>query len=141
MANRLIITGHGAYGSGVESTISLIAGNHEGVHFIDFPSGEGSEKLMSKYAHIAKSYPEDSLVFICDLLGGTPFKIAAELSVGKPHMAVVAGCNIGAILDAIMTKASMSVEEVAEGLVSGTQRSVVRFTMSANTVVADGDGL
>lgn len=129
MAIQLMIVGHGGYGSGIESTIALIAGPCEGVNFVDYPSGEDSVILKEKMEMILNAHAGDDCLFICDLLGGTPFKMAVELSLGHLGREVVAGCNVGAILEAILLKEQQDVQMLAQGLVETTRKSVVRFEL------------
>ncbi|NRW25558.1 mannose/fructose-specific phosphotransferase system component IIA [Clostridium beijerinckii] len=43
-------------------------------------------------------------------------------------MEVVAGCNIGAILEGILLKDSMEIAELADSVVNSTKDTAVRFT-------------
>ena len=56
-------------------------------------------------------------------------------------MEVVAGCNIGAILEGILLKDSMGIVELADSVVNATKDTAVRFTkVNIATNSADNNG-
>ncbi|GEP65458.1 hypothetical protein CBE01nite_32260 [Clostridium beijerinckii] len=127
MKTNIVIAGHGNYGTGVESSIKLLAGHNEGVEFIDFLEEDTDVTLKDKIINALVNNKADKNLFVCDILGGTPFKVCVELSYEKENMEVVAGCNIGAILEAILLKDSMGIAELADSVVNATKDTAVRF--------------
>lgn len=127
METNIIIVGHGNYGTGVESSIKLLAGYNEGVQFIDFLEEDTDVTLKEKISKAMAKNGASQTLFICDILGGTPFKVCVELAIDKENMEVTAGCNIGAILEAVLLKDTMKIEELADGIVKGTKDTAVRF--------------
>ncbi len=69
------------------------------------------------------------VLFITDIIGGTPFNKAVEVSEGNPRISVVAGCNPGSILEACLTKDEVSLEELSLSAVENTKSNVVKFEM------------
>lgn len=137
MGTNVIIVGHGNYGTGIESSIKLLAGHNEGVEFIDFLEEDTDVTLKAKINQAIAKYGTAKTLFACDLLGGTPFKVCVEISYGKKHMEVVAGCNIGAILEAILLKETMEIDELADNIVKGTKDTAVRFLKVKPAAVCD----
>lgn len=101
MKTILILCGHGRYASGVGSTVEMLAGKHEDLYLIDFLEEDSDVTLKEKMIRIVKDHDEAQVLFICDLLGGTPYKVSAELANFNPLMEVVAGCNIASIMEAL----------------------------------------
>ena len=64
-----------------------------------------------KYLELIK---DNNVLFLCDLIGGTPYKVAAKLSVTNPNIQVVTGANVGALIDSGMKMDKMSIQELAE---------------------------
>lgn len=128
MKNKIIIVGHGNYGTGTESSIKLLAGHNDGVEFIDFLEEDTDVTLKEKINQAITKDKASQTLFVCDLLGGTPFKVCVELSYEKENMEVTAGCNIGAILEAILLKDSMEIGKLADRVVNGTKDTAVRFS-------------
>jgi len=146
MKTNIIIAGHGNYGTGVESSIKLLAGHNEGVEFIDFLEEDTDVTLKDKIINALVNNEADQNLFVCDILGGTPFKVCVELSYEKENMEVVGGCNIGAILEGILLKDSMGIAELADRVVNATKDTAVRFikvnttnsTYNDNSSIDDG---
>lgn len=92
---KFIVTGHGHFASGIQSTIKLLVGIQENIAYIDFPEGESNENLREKLEAELKDNRYDTYLFFCDLAGGTPYKEAATLSANRKDAAVTAGCNVG----------------------------------------------
>lgn len=139
MKTNMIIVGHGNYGTGVESSIKLLAGHNEGVQFIDFLEEDTDITLKEKISKAIAENEESQTLFVCDILGGTPFKVCVELSVDKESMEVTAGCNIGAILEAVLLKDTMEIEELANGIVKGTKETVVKFIKTKKMNITDSE--
>lgn len=138
MTTNIIIVGHGNYGTGIESSIKLLAGHTEGVEFIDFLEEDTDVTLKDKISKAITNGETAKTLFVCDLLGGTPFKVCVEISYEKENMEVVAGCNIGAILETILLKDTMEIGELADKIVKGTKDTAVRF-LKVKSVEAAGD--
>ena len=125
---KLIITGHGQYASGLKSSLELLAGPNDDLVFIDFPAELNEAGLRKQMENTIQSVsPDDELLFICDILGGTPYKNAAILSNDNDRFEVVAGCNLGSILEAVFQKETMSIVELADSLVDSSKKYTVRF--------------
>ncbi|OOM80559.1 PTS sugar transporter subunit IIA [Clostridium sp. BL-8] len=141
MTTNVIIVGHGNYGTGIESSIKLLAGQTEGVEFIDFLEEDTDVTLKDKISKAIANGETAKTLFVCDLLGGTPFKVCVEISYEKENMEVVAGCNIGAILETILLKDTMEIGELADNIVKGTKDTAVRFLKVKPAEAAGNDDL
>jgi len=124
---KIIVTGHGHYATGLKSTIELLAGKNNDVYFIDFLEEDSDATLKQKFEAIIQENQESEILFFCDLVGGTPYKTAVILAYENKGMEVVAGCNVGALLDAVLTKENFGITELAEHVISVSQSSMGRF--------------
>ena len=119
---QIIVTGHGNFASGIESTVKLLAGSIKNVKYVDFTEDMDEENLMEKFEEVIKL--NEHIVFFCDLLGGTPYKQAAILSTkSKKDISVICGCNVGSLLENGLTgldKFSDSTE-LAQALIESTK--------------------
>lgn len=131
---EIIVTGHGNFTSGIESTVKLLAGSIKNVKYINFTEGMGEEDLMQDFQKAIES--DKHIVFFCDLLGGTPYKQAAVISTkSDKDISVVCGCNVGALLENGLTgidKFTDSVE-LANSLIKSTKQGIKLFGMSNHT--------
>lgn len=105
---EIIILGHGHFASGLQSSLNLIAGHQEHVTAIDFIGTMSSEQLDVQLRECVKD--KSDVLILCDLLGGTPFKLATMLSyrlVGK-NIQVLSGTNLTMLLEAALSADSLN---------------------------------
>ena len=139
--NIIIITGHGNYAAGIKSFLKEVAGDIGNVEFIDFDSEISVDGLKEAFRKKAEENKGSGVLFITDIIGGTPFNKAVEVSDGNPDIAVVAGCNPGAVLEACLTKDEVSLGELSEAAVENTKSNVVKFeieVLESNESCEDG---
>lgn len=127
MKKVIIISGHGNYATGLQSSLELLAGPCEDVYYIDFTVDDTDITLKEKMNNAIKEKDYSEALFICDILGGTPFKVSAGIANNNDNMEVVAGCNIGSILEAILQKDSISISELAESTVYSSKKTTVKL--------------
>ena len=80
----IIITGHGQFASGIHSALTLISGTSPDVHAVNFEEGDTPDALGEKLAKILKIYENDSVVIFTDIIGGAPFRQAAQGHLVEP---------------------------------------------------------
>ena len=72
----------------------------------------------------------DSILVLSDLAGGSPFKTAVELGFPKGNVEVVAGTNLGMLVEINLTRTfSEDVKALAESAVNVGKDQVVRFEL------------
>jgi PTS system N-acetylgalactosamine-specific IIA component len=127
MKKIIILCGHGNYATGMQSTIELLAGKNQDLFFVNFTADDTDKTLKEKLEAIVENNKDSEILFVCDIIGGTPFKIAAEISNSSEKMELVVGCNIGGILEMIFMKEGLSLRELAENMVEQSKNSTIRF--------------
>lgn len=90
----IILTGHGGFASGMEKAMKQILGEQSQFIAIDFQLD-----------------CEDGIVFLTDLLGGTPFRVASTLAMQKPGCEVITGTNLQLLLEMVLEREGLSGEE------------------------------
>jgi len=126
--NIIIITGHGKYATGLKNAIELITGITDGIYSVDFEENDSDTILKNKIEKIIEENKNRDLLIICDIVGGTPFKISAEFSMGSNRIIeVVAGCNLSGILEVVLQKDKLTVKELAEMAVNATKNTVLNL--------------
>jgi PTS system N-acetylgalactosamine-specific IIA component len=124
MKNIIIITGHAHYASGMLSSLEMIAGPNEDVIAIDFTDGVDVAKLYNENVEKNKN---NNILFVCDLMGGTPFKEAAKLAYDKSNVEVVIGCNIGSLLEIVLAKDNLNLSDLVTKIVSSSLKNTTHF--------------
>ncbi|MCL2114297.1 MAG: PTS sugar transporter subunit IIA [Streptococcaceae bacterium] len=135
---QLIITGHGHYATGLQSTVQLLAGTLSGVEFIDFTAEMSESDLEQQFPKM------DDLVFFCDLVGGTPYKQAVLIASQYKNVAVVAGCNIGALLEVALQNDIPNFEdahELAQLFIESSHSAIQEFTAKKYVEIPEDEGI
>ena len=119
----LIVTGHGNFATGLQSSLRLIAGEKENMCFVDFEEKDSVEDLAGKLSVAIDSLTDvDGILFLCDLTGGSPFKTAVELSVNLPM-----------VIELSMAKDFIdSLETLTNMAISTGKDSIVKFAFTAH---------
>lgn len=124
---QIIVSGHGHFASGLESTVKLLAGQLKQVSYIDFTQEMDEDALRQAFK---KQLDQDrQAVFFCDLFGGTPFKQAVLLSSDYADTAVIAGGNIAALMEVALPGINTyaNAQELADKLLAASQAGLKKF--------------
>lgn len=132
----IIVTGHGKFASGFEASLELLAGETDGVKFVDF-DGESGEALKEKLAQVMDSMKErDGVLVLADLPGGTPYNKSVELKLERKEQVieVMAGTNLPLLLScAMMLENFETPMELAQGMIMEAKDSLVIFELEEST--------
>ncbi|ELI6423392.1 PTS sugar transporter subunit IIA [Aeromonas veronii] len=108
----IIICGHGGFASGLERAMLQILGEQEAVIAIDFPESSTTALLQAQCeAALAEVDKGDGVVFLTDLLGGTPFRVASTLSLHQTEREVITGTNLQLLLEMALERDGLSARE------------------------------
>lgn len=104
----MIVAGHGNFGSGISSSLELIAGDLKDYQAIDFVQTDSIEDLEAKFNKAYESLKGcEGIIIFTDLVGGSPFKTAVMSSFGKIKAEVIAGTNLGMLIEINMARTFM----------------------------------
>jgi PTS system N-acetylgalactosamine-specific IIA component len=126
---KIIVMGHGGYAEGVRQNLEMIAGVPEEMYFIDLTKEDDLAALEGKVRSLLKTFPQDEVLFACDLLGASPFRVAALECAGNPgKYFTVAGLNTMAYLEvSINLNNELTIEELADFAVDIAKNAVSRY--------------
>ena len=134
----LIVTGHGRFAAGLQTSAKMIAGEHENVKYVNFEDGMGTdtlaELLSAAYNELAHC---DGIVVLSDLPGGSPFKTAVECAVANPdkNIEVLAGTNLPMLITAAtMIAFESDPKALADEVMFEGKDNIVRFELTAPVV-------
>ncbi|EFM95576.1 mannose/fructose/sorbose PTS transporter subunit IIA [Actinobacillus pleuropneumoniae] len=97
---HLIIAAHGKLALELVNSAQMVYGETDNVHLVIFVLGEGQDTLVEKYeAIIATLQPEDCVLFLVDLFGGSPYNAAARIVAKRPQDDIVTGTNLPMLLE------------------------------------------
>lgn len=108
----IILTGHGGFASGMEKAMRQILGEQAQFIAVDFPETSSTALLTTQLEEAMRQLPEnDGLVFLTDLLGGTPFRVASTLAMKRPGCEVITGTNLQLLLEMAMERDELGCED------------------------------
>ncbi len=108
----VILTGHGGFASGLEKAIVQIIGEQAQFRAVDFSSQSTTQLLEVAMRDSLKDIESgEGAVFLTDLLGGTPFRIASLLSLEHENIEVIAGTNLQMVAEMLLERDGLSARE------------------------------
>ena len=142
----LLVTGHGHFATGLNSSLELIAGAQPNVALVDFEADHSIEVLKDNLTKALDSLKEyDGVLVLSDLPGGSPFKTAVELKYERQEQAieVIAGTNLPLLIaSSTMTAVFESPLDLAEAMIPEGKDSIIRFELAARVEEdEDEDGI
>lgn len=134
----LIVTGHGNFATGLLSSLELIAGEAENLIGIDFTSEDTTETLEVKISNAINELGDD-VVVLSDLVGGSPFKVSVMLGQQSQdkNIRVVAGTNLGMLLETSLCRGEMSADEVVEFALNSGSNAIKSFEIKTKEIVEE----
>ena len=142
----LLVTGHGHFATGLNSSLELIAGAQANVALVDFEADHSIETLKENLTKALDSLKEyDGVLVLSDLPGGSPFKTAVECKFERPDQAieVIAGTNLPLLIaSSTMTAVFDNPLDLAEAMMPEGKDSIIRFELAARVEEeTDEDGI
>lgn len=138
----IIVTGHGNFADGLISAAEVIAGQQENVVAVNFPNGDTSENLHKKIARAVQIMECTSVLFLTDIVGGTPFNqsvlISSQLDIKTK---IVSGTNMPVLIEAIFSRVSDDIDALAQTLIESEQAKAQLYSevkRAKNTQSAGG---
>ena len=140
----IIVTGHGNFATGISSSVRLIAGEQEYYEAVDFLSEDTPDMLKDNLcAAIEKLADCGEVIIFTDLIGGSPFKTAVELSFERGEkLTVLSGTSLGMLIDGVFSRDSKdSLETLIETTLDTGRKQVVQFQPVDGPEVSEDEGI
>ena len=102
----LLVTGHANFGSGLTSSLNLIAGEQEHYKYVDFLPEYSLDDLSRELAKAMDELKdcEGIVLVFSDLPGGTPFKTSVEVGFPRGNVKVIGGTNLPMMVEIAMAR-------------------------------------
>ena len=139
----LLVTGHANFGTGITSSVNLIAGEQEAYKAVDFLPTYSTEDLTRE---ITKALDElkdcEGVIIFTDLMGGTPFNVSAQIGHGKENIRIVAGTNLPMLVEIVMSRKFMdNLDELVDSVLETGKEQVTKYEFKQVVQEASDDGL
>ena len=137
---HIITLSHGDLAIGFESTINMFMGEVKNVDFLAFRPDQNADEFKEIVTKTFMRVPKDRpVLFLTDLYGGTPHKIATELKIlFRDRVEVLSGANLPMIMSAL-TLNDGNLDSVAiDTIITEYNRALVR-TVIDETIDAEDE--
>jgi len=106
----------------------MIFGHDDKIIAVPFLKGEGIPQLQEKYQAVMARFPDDNILFLVDVFGGTPYNSAVQLVFDHPAADVVTGVNLPMLLELAATKETSDLEALRQQLKTINQEGFKIFS-------------
>ena len=128
----IVTLSHGPLAMAMLESVSMLSTGGAAQNSAAFCLDEGDDldEYREAFVEAIKAFGGDCLIFV-DIFGGSPSNqvlLASQLypDLGKLH--VIGGMNLGTVLDAVLLREQMSLEELMEQVFEDSQFSIVNMT-------------
>ncbi len=139
----IIITGHSNFATGIASAVKLVAGQQKNLETVDFPDTYSTEELKIKLTEALDKLEEcKNIIFLTDIVGGSPFKISAEIAgTSSKNIKIISGTNLGMLIENVMMRdMDINIDKLVENAISTGKQQVLKFEM-CREMEADWQGI
>ena len=139
----LLVTGHANFGTGITSSVNLIAGEQEAYKAVDFLPTYSTEDLTREITKALEDLKDCvGVIIFTDLMGGTPFNVSAQLGHGKENIRIVAGTNLPMLVEIVMSRKFMdNLDELVESVLETGKEQVTKYEFKQVVQEASDDGI
>ncbi|XOQ37394.1 MAG: PTS EIIA type-4 domain-containing protein [Lactococcus sp.] len=130
----IIVSGHGQLSTGLLDAFEMIFGHDDKIVAVPFLKGEGIPQLQAKYQAVMERFPDETILFLVDVFGGTPYNSAVQLVFDRPAADVVTGVNLPMLLELAATKETSDLATLRQQLKTINQEGFKIFSEVIATV-------
>lgn len=123
---HFLLCGHGSFGSSLLESLEMLMPEVENVSVIDFHKKMDTTDLSASISKTLEELKDRPLLIICDIVGGSPFKLCAMESVNRPDTVVVAGINLASVMEIYFSRHE-SLSDIVQKVISATKESIDYF--------------
>ena len=139
----LLVTGHANFGTGITSSVNLIAGEQEAYQAVDFLPEYSTEDLTREITKVLDELNDcEGVIIFTDLMGGTPFNVSAQIGHGKENIRIVAGTNLPMLVEIVMSRKFMdNLDELVDSVLETGKEQVTKYEFKQVVQEASDDGI
>lgn len=137
-STAVIVSAHGKFSEGILSTVKMIAGEFLNVKNVNFLDGDTFETIDEQLKEAFDSFNNeyDNIIFITDLMGGTPFN-RSVINFGEyENVRILSGLNFASLFTAI-TSENDDIDALADEILQAGRDSIVKYKLVKNDEVED----
>ena len=139
----LLVTGHANFGSGLTSSLNLIAGEQQQYQYVDFLPTYSMDDLARELTRAMDALQDcEGILVFSDLPVGTPFKTAVEVGFPRGNVRVIAGTNLPMVVEIAMSRKFINdLETLAQTALETGKESIVPYEFKKVEQQESEDGI
>ena len=130
-----LLVSHGEFAPGLHTAVKMIAGDNPHVMSTSLKDGMGADELAVNVAKLLEIItPEDKLVVLADLMGGSPLTTTMNVVAEKGLLAntrAFAGMSLPMALTVVLSGDGLDMDTLGDTLMAEAKAGVQEFVISA----------
>lgn len=145
----IVVSGHINFATGMQSAFQAIAGEQEQFQFVDFLESMSTDDLEARLRQAAQEVNTgDGVLFLCDVVGGSPCNRAMSIMLDTPNVEIIAGVNLAMIANAAFERDGSNLDDLVETIqeigastMKSMRQEIAKITATTTAVADEDDGL
>ena len=129
----VLMVSHGEFAPGLHTAVKMIAGDRENVFATSLKDGMAADEYAANVAKLLEQVtPEDKLVVLADIMGGSPLTTAMNVLAEKGLLAntkAFTGMNLPMALTVILAGEGLEGSDLSEAVLGETRTAVQEFVI------------
>ena len=129
----VLMVSHGEFAPGLHTAVKMIAGDRDTVLSTSLKDGMGADEYAANVEKlVANITPEDKLVVLADIMGGSPLTTAMNVLAEKGLLAntkAFTGMNLPMALTVILAGEGLEGSDLSEAVIGETRTAVQEFVI------------
>lgn len=131
-----LLVSHGEFAPGLHTAVKMIAGDNPHVMSTSLKDGMGADEMAVNVAKLLEIItPEDKLVVLADLMGGSPLTTTMNVVAEKGLLAntrAFAGMSLPMALTVVLSGDGLDMDTLGDTLMAEAKAGVQEFVISAD---------
>ena len=129
----VLMVSHGEFAPGLHTAVKMIAGDRDTVLSTSLKDGMGADEYAANVEKlVANITPEDKLVVLADIMGGSPLTTAMNVLAEKGLLAntkAFTGMNLPMALTVILAGEGLEGSDLSEAVLGETRTALQEFVI------------
>jgi PTS system mannose-specific IIA component len=128
----VVLISHGSFAQGALECVELLAGKQENVITLSVFLDSDVNKLRDELNDLYEEHNQGhGMLILVDMVGGTPWNLAAYLALSKHDVLVYAGFNISVLLE-VLSNQNLPLDDIGKIIEDIHAQSCVKADFSQN---------
>lgn len=124
------MVGHGKFAKGLISSVDIVVGKQDNLKSVEFRLEDSVEVLEKNIKEKIETMKEcNGILFLTDVVGGTPFKTCVLISQEIENSKVLSGVNLPILLEALMKRDTKNIDELKDSLIEIGREGIKSFEL------------